>query len=126
MENLIDKSSLKTLWLMSINASLGIFIFGYNIGVMSALEEWLAVYFDWGSNQTFYFDLFMPAMTLGATIGALCAGSISDRIGRRQALLVHDIITLVGCVVVVIPYLPFYPIGRFICGYSAGGTRKRS
>ena len=121
MESLINTYSAKTVWMMALNASWGSFIFGYNIGVMSALEGCLAAYFDWGSNEDFYFNLFMPAMHLGATFGALFAGSISERVGRRRALIVHDIVILVGCALVALPYLPFYPIGRFICGYGAGG-----
>lgn len=63
----------------------------------------------------------MSIAVLGATIGAVLAGSITEKIGRKKAILASDVLTIVG------PVILFYAatvlnlcIGRLILGLGLG------
>ncbi|OZJ06915.1 hypothetical protein BZG36_00080 [Bifiguratus adelaidae] len=79
-------------WLSVVYASIGGFLFGYDQGVMSGI----IVMPHWVS----YFNNPDPALTglivslylLGAMVGALIAGPLSERIGRKRSIML-------GCVV---------------------------
>lgn len=58
---------------------------------------------------------------LGATIGAIFAGGITDGIGRKKAIMFSDVLTIIG------PFIQFMAstvmmvcIGRVILGLGMG------
>lgn len=59
-------------------------------------------------------------MPFGGLFGALFSGSLANKIGRRKALMLVDIINIFGCVFFIIPETISFAIGRFITGYTAG------
>jgi len=56
---------------------------------------------------------------VGATIGAFTAGKIAA-LGRWKALMICNVILLVGVALTCIPNFACLAIGRVIYGYSAG------
>ena len=63
----------------------------------------------------------MSAMIpIGAIFGALLAGWIGNRLGRRQILLIFGGVRIFGCIINIIPTTPTFAIGRFIAGIYCG------
>lgn len=71
--------------LISLVAALGGFLFGYDSGVINGTVGALQDAFDSDEVGT---GFNVASMLLGCAAGAFFAGSISDRIGRRGALLI--------------------------------------
>ena len=58
---------------------------------------------------------------LGAAIGALFSGSISDNIGRKPVIMISDVLFTVGSVVMGLsPTIWCLMLGRFILGLGVG------
>jgi MFS family permease len=54
---------------------------------------------------------------LGAAIGSLISGLLSDQIGRKPTIILADIIMSVGALLMALsPTIQFLIVGRFIIG----------
>lgn len=60
---------------------------------------------------------------MGAAVGSLFAGPISDSYGRRLTIILADILFTIGAVIMgVAPTIAILIIGRFIVGVSYYAT----
>ena len=76
-------------------AALGGLLFGYDTGVMSGALLFISPAFDMSAHQ----EGWVTSMLLvGAAVGALTAGRIADRFGRRLTLIAGGIIFVLGSV----------------------------
>jgi MFS transporter, SP family, galactose:H+ symporter len=107
-------------WRLAVNASWGSFVFGYNIGVFTSSQPSIAAALGWGGDKELLIMLMAAMMPFGAMFGALGSGVLARRLGRRKALMLTDLITLVGVGAIVIPTTPTFAIGRFVTGVAAG------
>uniref|UniRef100_A0A7S3I9P0 Hexose transporter 1 n=1 Tax=Fabrea salina TaxID=342563 RepID=A0A7S3I9P0_9CILI len=112
-------SSIKV-WRVCLFASLGSFVFGYNVGVVNSTLGVVASVFNWGNHKSILTALIAGSMPLGAMVSSVFSGNFSNKIGTRGALMVSNLITLLGAVVTVIPFTITFGIGRFISGLSMG------
>ena len=75
--------------------ALGGLLFGYDIGVISGallfIEEDLAL-------STFLQSVVVSVLLVGAVVGALAGGPLSDRYGRRRIVMLAAIIFVVGAI----------------------------
>ncbi|OKL53816.1 MFS transporter [Bowdeniella nasicola] len=111
-------------WIAGI-ATLGSFLFGYDTGVISgALPYMYMSEAAHGLHLTAAEEGWVGGLLLlGAAIGALTGGQLSDRFGRRHNLLVLAAIFLVGGVgTALAPNLWIMYIMRFILGLAVGGA----
>ena len=111
---------MKKVWKLAAAASLGSFIFGYNIGVFTSCQPCVSATLDWGKDKDTYIMAMSAMMPFGAMFGALGSGYLSKRFGRRGAILITDLITLIASGLIVIPFTATFAIGRFISGFCAG------
>jgi sugar porter (SP) family MFS transporter len=95
-------------------------LFGYDIGIIGVAL--LSI------NETFSLDptasgFVVSSLLLGATIGVGTAGRISDRIGRKRALLVTSVMFIVGGVLAALaPVVELLIAGRFVMGLGVGAS----
>ena len=76
-------------------AALGGLLFGYDTGVMSGALLFISPAFDMSAHQ----EGWVTSMLLvGAAVGALTAGRIADRFGRRLTLIAGGIIFVLGSI----------------------------
>jgi len=101
--------------------ALGGLLFGYDTGVVSGAL--LFVKKDFGGLSSFQQELVTSLLLVGAVIGALGAGRVSDWIGRRLTVLITALVFIVG--VLLAAFTPTYPtllVARIIIGLAVGSA----
>jgi sugar porter (SP) family MFS transporter len=101
--------------------ALGGLLFGYDTGVVSGAL--LFIKKDFGGLSSFQQELVTSLLLVGAVIGALAAGRVSDWIGRRFTVLITAVVFIVG--VLLAAFTPTYPIllvARIIIGLAVGSA----
>jgi MFS transporter, SP family, galactose:H+ symporter len=93
-------------------------LFGFDTGVISGAILFINEEFSLTSVMT---EVAVSSVLMGAIIGALFGGPLSDRVGRRSSILAAAVIFLVGTVVVVLaPIFSIFIIGRILIGIAIG------
>jgi sugar porter (SP) family MFS transporter len=105
---------------ISVVAALGGFLFGYDTGVISSALLYITPDFELGS---FGQQAVVASLLLGAVFGALSAGQITDRLGRRRMLLVAAAIFTVGALgSAASPSEALLIVARFVIGLGLGAS----
>ncbi|QIN82198.1 sugar porter family MFS transporter [Rubrobacter tropicus] len=93
-------------------------LFGYDTGVISGALLFIRQDFELTS---FLEGIIVSFLLVGAMVGALSGGPLSDRIGRRPTTLIAAIIFGVGAMAVAFaPSVAFIVLGRFLLGLGVG------
>ncbi|KAJ5707162.1 Major facilitator superfamily domain general substrate transporter [Penicillium malachiteum] len=111
--------------------SIGGIIFGYDTGQISGFLEmnnYKQRYGQERSDGTFYFSnvrsgLIVSLLSIGTLIGALIAGPLADRIGRKWSIFAWCIMLHIGLIIQISsPSGKWYQMmmGRFITGFGVG------
>ena len=106
-------------------ATLGGLLFGYDTGVISGALPFLKNPVAEGGMALTAFDesIVTTALTVGAALGALSGGRLSDRFGRRRNIMTVAVIFLIGALgCSLAPNLPALVVFRFILGLAVGGA----
>lgn len=101
--------------------ALGGLLFGYDTGVVSGALLFLKD--DFGGLSSFQQELVTSLLLVGAAVGALFAGRIADRIGRRPTVLITAVIFVVG--VMLAAFAPSFPVlltARIVIGLAVGSA----
>ncbi|KAF2471279.1 uncharacterized protein BDR25DRAFT_342571 [Lindgomyces ingoldianus] len=111
----------KLIYFTSVFVSLGVFLFGYDQGVMSGIIT--------GSDFKDYFNqptsaelgTMVAILEIGAFISSLLVGRIGDLLGRRRTILYGSIIFVVGgALQSFADGMPMMLLGRIIAGLGVG------
>ncbi|KAI8679342.1 MFS domain-containing protein [Fusarium keratoplasticum] len=106
--------------LVGVFASLGAFLFGYDLGVIAAVvaSDTFKSQFDPNTSEE---GLVVSMFTAGAFFGAGAGGTLGDRIGRRGTIVVGAIVFLLGGGLQTgARNIHFLWTGRFISGLGVG------
>lgn len=109
------------LYFTSVFVSLGVFLFGYDQGVMSGIIT--SVYFLDFFNQPSRVEIgtMVAILEIGALISSLIVGKLGDHIGRRRTILYGALIFIVGgCFQAFTTGLTTMIIGRTVSGFGVG------
>jgi sugar porter (SP) family MFS transporter len=101
--------------------ALGGLLFGYDTGVVSGALLFLRTQF--GGLSNFQEELVTSLLLVGAMAGALIAGRLSDRIGRKPTIMITAVVFVLG--VLLAAFTPTYPvllIARVIIGLAVGSS----
>lgn len=115
MEVQTKKLSILTITLV---ASLGGFLFGFDMAVVSGVLPLLQKQFDLSALEEGW---FVSSALVGCIVGVAMSGELSDRIGRKKPLLISAVLFLlsaVGCA--TMPSLFLITLSRFIGGVGIG------
>ncbi|MEV0787445.1 sugar porter family MFS transporter [Streptomyces sp. NPDC050423] len=106
------------LWALFI--ALGGFLFGFDTGVVSGALLYIKDDFHLNSFEQ---SSIVSVLLIGAMLGAMGAGRMADRLGRRKTLAIEGLVFLVGTAILV--FAPGYVtllIGRVVLGLAVGAA----
>lgn len=112
----------KNLQVIVLVSTFGGLLFGYDTGVINgALGAMSAP--DQFDLDSFWQGLVVAILQLGATVGALGIGHITDIYGRRKTLIILSILFFLASICCVIsPNVETMLVGRFALGIAVGGV----
>jgi sugar porter (SP) family MFS transporter len=94
-------------------------LFGYDTGVISGAL--LFIRQDFAPLSPFVEGIIVSTLLVGAVVGALSGGPLSDRTGRRPTVLLAAVIFGLGALAVAFaPSVAFIIFGRFLLGLGVG------
>ena len=115
----------RSLGLIALVATLGSLLFGYDTGVISGALPYMYMPFDANGLQLTSFEEGAIGGTLlvGAALGALIGGRLSDRYGRRHNITMLALLFLIGALGTTFSPTVWvmYPF-RVILGFAVGGA----
>jgi sugar porter (SP) family MFS transporter len=101
-------------------ALLGGFLYGFTLAIVAGAEPFLVERFGLSSRQL---GMVVSNLDLGAAIGALLAGPLSDRLGRRRVLSATALVFLLSAVVgALAPTVGVLLVGRMLAGLAVGAA----
>ncbi|KAK3371226.1 hypothetical protein B0T24DRAFT_667929 [Lasiosphaeria ovina] len=109
------------IYFTSIFVSLGVFLFGYDQGVMSGIITggYFKEYFHEPTN--FQIGTMVAILEVGAFVSSLMVGHIGDIIGRRKTILYGSCIFFVGGALQTFALsMPMMMLGRITAGLGVG------
>ncbi len=113
-----EKLNLKTIYLLTVVAALGGLLFGYDTAVISGAIGYLQIRFELSAVMTGW---AASSAIIGCIFGALFAGGLSDRFGRKKILFLAAVLFGVSAVGSAIPQnITQFTIARFIGGVGVG------
>lgn len=112
--------SVATLALVVLVAATGGFLFGYDTAVINGANQFLKAHFQLNEVQE---GLAGASAILGCIPGAMLAGFVSDRFGRRKVLFACAILYAVSGVLSAMPRsFPEFLAARFLSGLGIGAS----
>jgi SP family sugar:H+ symporter-like MFS transporter len=100
--------------------ALGGMLFGYDTGVISGAILFISP--DLGLTP-FLEGLVVASLLLGAAIGAACAGPLSDRLGRRNLILIAAVTFTIGAIGAALsPNVAVLVLFRVVLGLAVGAA----
>ncbi len=104
--------------LIATIAALGGLLFGYDTGVISGALLFLRTEFALSPGMQ---GMVAGIALVGAAAGAMVAGDLADRYGRRKVILITALIFILGSLVAAVAYqLSVLLLGRLIVGVGIG------
>jgi SP family sugar:H+ symporter-like MFS transporter len=111
-------SSGRFLTKLTVIATLGGLLFGYDTGVISGAILFIKEDFDLSA---FMQGAVVASLLLGAMVGAALAGPLSDRLGRRRLIIAAGVIFTLGSLLAAVsPTVGVLLAARFILGLAVG------
>lgn len=114
------KSRSHALVLVTLVAATGGFLFGYDTAVINGANQYLKAHFELSPTQE---GIAGASAILGCIPGAMVAGFLSDRFGRRKVLFLCAVLYAVSGVLSALPRtFPEFLAARFISGLGIGAS----
>lgn len=105
-------------YMLCCSAALGGIMFGYSTGVIAGAVSSIQSAFDLTPSEVGW---AASSIIVGAVIGALTAGSIGDKLGRKRALLMSAVIFIItSWLSATTPSFTIFNLARIACGFAVG------
>ncbi len=104
-----------------LTVGIGAMNFGYSVGVFNSLMfDFLRFVFNKDIvDKDFWSQLLTGICTLGAAVGALSSGSLTNY-GKKKCIHFANIVLIIGCLLTLFQNIYIVVIGRLIFGLAAG------
>jgi SP family arabinose:H+ symporter-like MFS transporter len=118
--NGVTNSSLRFVAFATAVTAIGGFLFGYDTAVINGANSYLKANMNLSPSQE---GLAGASAILGCIPGAMCAGFLSDRFGRKKLLIVCALLFAVSGLLSALPRtFEQFLIARFISGLGIGAS----
>ncbi|KAL7408144.1 hypothetical protein ABVT39_018928 [Epinephelus coioides] len=104
-----------TLLLASVVSTLGGLVFGYELGIISGALLQLKAEFRLSCVQQ---EALVSSLLIGALLASIMGGSLIDHRGRRNSILLSNVLILTGSVVLLIGSYAALLVGRMTVGFA--------
>ena len=88
-----DTTNTGFVFLISLVATIGGFLFGFDSGVINGTVDGLKLAFNSDSVAT---GFNVASMLLGCGVGAFFAGTLADKIGRRAIMIISAVLFIIS------------------------------
>lgn len=110
------------MWLVAVTAAIGGFLYGYDTGIISGALLSISAEFQLSHAMQ---EVVAAAILLGATIGGLCTGAVSERFGRRRTIIaIAAVFTLGATAGSLAPDPTLLALARVVLGLAIGGSSQ--
>nr|QDF45868.1 glucose transporter 10-1 [Lateolabrax maculatus] len=103
------------LLLASVVSALGGLVFGYELGIISGALLQLQAEFRLSCVQQ---EALVSSLLIGALLASIAGGRVIDRHGRRNSILLSNVLILSGSLVLLIGSYPALVAGRITVGFA--------
>ena len=108
-------------WLLTLLATIGGFLFGYDTTNIAIVEVFLPKSFISSATNPFITGYLFSGVSLGAAAGALIAASLIDRYGRKSMLIFDAFLYTLGAILSAVSVdLVMLLISRTLIGIAVG------
>ncbi|AIF54149.1 sugar transporter [Pelosinus sp. UFO1] len=117
-----NKNPSKNLSIIIFISTFGGLLFGYDTGVVNGALPYMSMPNQLNLNS-FTQGLVVAILQLGAAVGAIAIGRITDIYGRQKTLIMLSLlffVTTISCA--LSPNVPAMVISRFVLGLAVGGA----
>ncbi|XP_071082979.1 proton myo-inositol cotransporter-like [Haliotis cracherodii] len=105
-------------YVLSIFATLGGFLFGYDTGIVSGSMLLIRPYFKL---DTIWTEVIVSGTVASAAVFSVCGGYLADYVGRRRTIMAASVVFTMGAVVMgAAPDKEVLLVGRIIIGIGIG------
>uniref|UniRef100_A0A0B7AC28 Major facilitator superfamily (MFS) profile domain-containing protein n=1 Tax=Arion vulgaris TaxID=1028688 RepID=A0A0B7AC28_9EUPU len=105
-------------YILSALATIGGFLFGYDIGIVAGSMLYIQPYFQL---TTFWQEAIVSGTIGAAAVAALLSGWLTDKIGRKMTIMTAGVVFTVGGIVMgSAPNKEILLLGRVIAGLGVG------
>ncbi|XP_008303634.1 solute carrier family 2, facilitated glucose transporter member 10 isoform X2 [Stegastes partitus] len=103
------------LLLASVVSTLGGLVFGYELGIISGALLQIKTEFSLSCVQQ---EALVSSLLTGALLASIIGGCLIDRHGRRNSILLSNVLVLAGSLVLLISSYPALVLGRITVGFA--------
>ena len=107
--------NVKFLITMTLIATLGGLLFGYDTAVISGAEQSLQQYITADYNS-FIHGVTVSSALIGCVIGGLLSGKIAGSLGRKRSLQLAAVLLAISALLSAYPELLFFEVGEASLG----------
>ncbi|KAF3856869.1 hypothetical protein F7725_017592 [Dissostichus mawsoni] len=108
-------AGISTLLLASVVSSLGGLVYGYELGIISGALLQLKAEFSLSCVQQ---EAAVSSLLVGALLASIVGGSLIDHRGRRNSILLSNVLILAGSLVLLISSFSALLVGRMTVGFA--------
>ncbi|MUN28247.1 sugar porter family MFS transporter [Sulfolobus metallicus DSM 6482 = JCM 9184] len=120
IEKLDSQSTSSLYWSLTILATIGGFLFGYDTANIGSALDLMGSVFP-GLSSPLVEGYLVAGASLGAAVGAIIAGPITDRFGRKSMLIIDAAIYAIGAIISALTInVPMILIARTFIGLAIG------
>lgn len=121
--DLLRDSTARWIGAVVIASALGGILWGFYLSVIAGAMLFIDDYFHLSA---LWHEVIVSVTIAGASIGAVTAGALSDKLGRRKVLMISAVLYGVGGVVMAVAFSQtFLVIGRTLVGLAMGKFTHR-
>jgi SP family arabinose:H+ symporter-like MFS transporter len=121
LDRLDNSKAGKFYWLLTLLATIGGFLFGYDTTNIAIVEVFLPKSFISSATNPFITGYLFSGVSLGAAAGALIAASLIDRYGRKSMLIFDAFLYTLGAILSAVSVdLVMLLISRTLIGIAVG------